>query len=354
MLSGFILRRFICNDTSRGYGRMFVRALSSDQGAPVVSLERYLLERGWPDDAKFKAAFARFPLYQRGYTREVMEALERARAHKEPADLVDAQVEHILPQTMNNDWRTDLGADAERIHTEWLHTPGNLTLSAYNLELWNHKFAMKRVQYGDSNVVLTRELANNQHWGEAEIRERGDLLAKAAAEIWTGPENPPIPVKTQNGDDQDETRFEIRRKFWEGLHDYLQSENLAVPDFEVRPVWTVRFPSSTRHIGIETRLSLRNHVVGIDIWFWREKSMSLWSEIRSAPKAFNEIVGQDWLFEQQKDKPRANMTIELPIEQLRNPASWPAAQEWFGQKLVLIYEKLFPILRDRMNEGAAG
>ena len=117
MLSGFILRRFICNDTSRGYGRMFVRALSSDQGSSVDSLEQYLLERGWPDDAKFEAAFARFPLYQRGYTREVMEALERARGHKEPADLADVQVEHILPQTLNNDWRTDLGADADRIHS---------------------------------------------------------------------------------------------------------------------------------------------------------------------------------------------------------------------------------------------
>lgn len=353
MLSGFILRRFICNESSRGYGRMFVRALSSNEGeSPVNALEQYLLDRGWPDDGRFEAAFVRFPLYQRGYTREVMEALEVARGHKEPADLTSVQVEHIMPQTLNVDWVADLGSDAERVHGEWLDTPGNLALSAYNQELWNHKFAIKRTYYEDSNVVITRELATRPQWGEPEIQERGRELAKAAAKIWIGPERPPTPTKV-NGNEQDESRFEVRRKFWEGLHDYLQSESLPVPDFEVRPVWTVRLPSSTRHIGIETRLGLRNQVVGIDIWFWREESMPLWHEIKASPTPYNEIVGQEWRFEQLGDRPRASMTIELPVENLRNPASWSPTHEWFGRQLALIYEKLFPLLRKRMEEIGA-
>ena len=99
MLRGFILRRFICGESSRGYGQMFVRALSKDDGKPLSALETYLLERGWPDDRRFEAAFTVFPLYQRGYTKQVLETLERARGHKEPADLNPAQVEHVMPQT---------------------------------------------------------------------------------------------------------------------------------------------------------------------------------------------------------------------------------------------------------------
>ena len=352
MLSGFILRRFICNETSRGYGRMFLRSLANRGDVPGTALEQYLLERGWPDDTKFETAFARFPLYQRGYTRAVMEALEVARQHKEPADLTETQVEHILPQTMNADWLNDLGQDAERIHAEWLDTPGNLTLSAYNQELWNHRFSIKRAFYAESNVVLTRELAQKQRWGEAEIQERGKQLAQAAAKIWMGPERPPSP-KQADADEQDESRFETRRKFWEGLHDYLQTENLAIPDFEVRPVWTVRLPSSIRHVGIEARLGLRNHVVGIDIWFWREHSMPLWQEIKSAPGSYDDIVGQHWRFEQLGERPRAMMTIELLVDHIRNPGSWPDAHEWMGRKLVVIYEKLLPILRQRMTEVAS-
>ena len=109
MLRGFILRRFVCGESSRGYGQMFVRALAKDAGDPVKALEAYLLDRGWPDDHQFEAAFVEFPLYQRGYTREVLETLERARGHKEPADLQAAQVEHVLPQTLSEAWIEVLG-----------------------------------------------------------------------------------------------------------------------------------------------------------------------------------------------------------------------------------------------------
>src|SRR5258707_7461102 len=73
---GLILRRFICSESSRGYGQMFVRALAKDNGKTIETLQTYLLERGWPDDHQFESAFATFPLYQRGYTRQVLETLE--------------------------------------------------------------------------------------------------------------------------------------------------------------------------------------------------------------------------------------------------------------------------------------
>ncbi len=46
MLRGFILRRFISGESSRGYGQMFVRALARDEGKPIDTLRAYLLERG--------------------------------------------------------------------------------------------------------------------------------------------------------------------------------------------------------------------------------------------------------------------------------------------------------------------
>jgi hypothetical protein len=86
-----------------------------------------------------------------------------------------------------------LGVEAERIHTQWLHSPGNLTLSAYNRELWNHAFSIKRTEYAGSNIVLTRDLAQKTTWGENEIRARAETLAQTAIGLWPGPKAP-LPV----------------------------------------------------------------------------------------------------------------------------------------------------------------
>jgi uncharacterized protein with ParB-like and HNH nuclease domain len=187
MLSGFILRRFICGESSRGYGQLFVKACDVLAGNLLVALRSYLESKGWPDLVRFKVAFLNFNLYQRGYGRVILEALEAAYAHKEPADLSNAEIEHIMPQTLSEEWARELGVDAEKIHGEWLHTPGNLTLSAYNQELWNNPFAEKRPMYAQSNIVMNRKLADCTKWGSEEIKSRGNVLAEMAAKIWAGP-----------------------------------------------------------------------------------------------------------------------------------------------------------------------
>jgi len=354
MLRGFILRRFVCGESSRGYGQMFVRALGDDEGDSIKTLETYLLDRGWPDDHQFEASFVEFPLYQRGYTREILETLERARGHKEPADLQAAQVEHVLPQTLSDAWHEALGSDAERIHADWLDRPGNLTLSAYNQELWNHPFEIKRERYAQSNVVLTRELADYDQWGEAEVRGRGRLLAIEAARIWIGPKEQVSRPEPDTGvDDDGSGRFELRRRFWAGLNDFLVTERPDLPNFELRPSSTIRLPSGIRHVGIELRLGLRHNHAGIDLWFWREASLPLWERVRVSPMSYNELVAATWRFEQVEGRPRARMFIDQPVTDIRKETSWPEIYRWIGEKLSLIYETVIPKLREEMDLAEA-
>ena len=323
MLRGFILRRFICGESSRGYGRMFVRALQKGD-EPVAALEKYLLERGWPDDRQFKSAFIEFPLYERGYTREVLEALERARGHKEPADLTGAQVEHVMPQTLNASWIKDLGPDAKIIHAECLHWPGNLTLSGYNLELWNHPFSEKVKRYKDSNIVITRELADYDRWGKEEIRTRGRKLAQEAIVVWNGPKEQIAPTEPDNDGDEDTTgRRELRERFWSGLNDYLVAEHPELPSFEPGQSWTIRLPSGVRHIGLELRFALRQQSIAVDLWFWREASFTVWEEIRLAPDEYNSLVGSNWQFEQVEGQSRGRMSISQVSEKIATSRPGP-------------------------------
>lgn len=349
MLGGFILRRFICGESSRGYGQMFVRALAKDAGDPLKTIEDYLNDRGWPDDHQFVSSFVEFPLYQRGYTREVLETLERARGHKEPADLQAAQVEHVLPQTLSDAWIDALGPDAERIHADWLHRPGNLTLSAYNQELWNHPFKTKRERYAESNIVITRELCSNEQWTDTEIRERGRRFGTEAAGIWIGPKERIVRPETGNGDEEGPGRDELRRKFWVALNDYLAAEYPELPDFEARSARTIRLPSGIRYVGIDLRFGLRDQQVGIDVWFWREESFPVWERVRASRAEFNSILGAEWEFEQVDGRPRAWMSANHACTDLRNESSWGEVYQWIGQKLSVIYERIAPKLRVEMD-----
>lgn len=351
MLRGFILRRFVCGDSSRGYGQMFVRALAKDAGDTARTLETYLLDRGWPDDHQFESAFVEFPLYLRGYTREVLDTLERARGHKEPADLQLAQVEHVLPQTLSEGWIEALGSEAERIQADWLHRPGNLTLSAYNQELWNHPFAKKRDRYAASNIVLTRELADCSRWGEDEIRSRGHRLAQEAARIWIGPKEQLVrPESDASGDDEEgPDRRELRARFWRGLNEYLVTEHPELPDIEARPTWTIRLPSGLRHIGCELRFGLRHSHVAVDIWFWREASLPVWEQVRAAPEHYNAMVESPWEFEQVEGQPRARMSVTR-VADVRHESSWPDIYRWMGESLAAVYERVLPELRTEMGQ----
>jgi hypothetical protein len=349
MLRGFILRRFVCGESSRGYGQMFVRALSKDSGSPLKTLEEYLLDRGWPHDQQFATSFVEFPLYLRGYTKEVLEALERSNGHKEPADLTATQVEHILPQTLSQPWIDALGSNAESIQAEWLHRPGNLTLSGYNQELWNHSFLKKKERYGQSNIVLTRELANYLSWTDHEILSRGKSLANTATEIWIGPKAAKVASEILEGADETTTRHELRLKFWTGLSEYLETDHPELPKFDIKARPSVRVPLGLRNIGVDLRFGIRDSFAGIYIWFWRGSSLPIWHLIRKSPAAYDSLIGEVWRFEQIEGRTRLRMSVEKPIADLRDERSWASVYQWLAEKLEVVCGDVATKLRAEMD-----
>jgi len=135
----------------------------------------------------------RFNLYDSRYCRIVLQALERAHDHKEPADLAQTQIEHIMPQTLTDEWKKELGSEWQRVYDERRNTLGNLTLTAYNAELSNKPFTEKRdgfqgyTGYKNSNIVITRDLATIITWTEDQVVARSQKLAQLATTIWRCP-----------------------------------------------------------------------------------------------------------------------------------------------------------------------
>ena len=186
-IASFILRRFVCSESSRTYYRWFTKACNKVDDDPRGNVRDYLVSKGYPDDGRFQKQFLTFELYKSNYNRPVLKALERSSEHREAPDLSETEIEHIVPQTLSAEWKVALGKSVEEVEDVWMHTPGNLTLSAYNKELFNHSFGVKKSHYEKSNVSLNRELCEYDEWGKKQIVERGKNLAETAKSIWPSP-----------------------------------------------------------------------------------------------------------------------------------------------------------------------
>lgn len=55
-LSSFVVRRSVCGESTRNYGRWFCEAAAAIGDNPEKNLQSYWLRRGWPDDRTFVAA----------------------------------------------------------------------------------------------------------------------------------------------------------------------------------------------------------------------------------------------------------------------------------------------------------
>jgi predicted transport protein len=105
-------------------------------------------------------------------------------------------IEHILPQNpdLPAAWQQALGADWRRVQKQWLHTLGNLTLTAYNSDYRDYPFAVKRDMpdapekgLKQSPLKLNAGLGQLDAWNEAAIQKRAGRLADLALTVWTAP-----------------------------------------------------------------------------------------------------------------------------------------------------------------------
>ncbi|WP_287661731.1 HNH endonuclease family protein [Microcystis sp. M049S2] len=115
----------------------------------------------------------------------ILETIER-RMTKEMVDTDNLTIEHIMPQKLTPNWQDMLGDNHEQIHKTWLHTLGNLTLTAYNSDLSNKQFLDKVSLFNKkTNVSLNKYFYDKNVWNKEEIEKRANYLADLAIEIWS-------------------------------------------------------------------------------------------------------------------------------------------------------------------------
>ncbi|ADU82937.1 hypothetical protein HPLT_02540 [Helicobacter pylori Lithuania75] len=194
LTESYICRRAVCGLGTNSLNKVFpfvTKKINKDQYLESIKVHfGYLTEKQrFPNNDEFKEHFITIDFYhfqKREYFLERLENFER----KERVYAHEYTTEHIMPQTLNEEWERDLGGNFQAIHDKYLHTIGNLTKTGYNSEYKNNSFQEKRDMekgFKQSPLKLNQSLKDLEVFGEEQIKKRANDLADWVLKIWTYP-----------------------------------------------------------------------------------------------------------------------------------------------------------------------
>lgn len=195
LTESYLCRRAVCGLESSGLNKIFAFFTKKINNLESMKVHFLSLEKTtgkFPKDSEFRDSFITIDFYKLKKIKKIKYFLERLENFdtKEPVDTQKCTTEHIMPQTLTEEWERDLGENFQAIHDKYLHTIGNLTLTGYNEKYSNNSFQEKRDMekgFKQSSLKLNQSLKDLESFGEKEIEKRANDLADWALKIWTYP-----------------------------------------------------------------------------------------------------------------------------------------------------------------------
>jgi uncharacterized protein with ParB-like and HNH nuclease domain/predicted transport protein len=192
----YVLRRAVCDIPTNSLNKTFA-TMKNDvrEHDYVVSVKAFfiLLEtyKVFPTDDQFIETFVSRDVYNMNRCRYILGSLENW-DNKSVVSVENLTVEHIIPQNkhLSNEWKDELGSDWKDIQKKYLHTIGNLTLTAYNSEMSDASFRQKMNMNGgfkESALRLNKYVVAQSRWGEEQVVERAESLGEIAKKKWPYP-----------------------------------------------------------------------------------------------------------------------------------------------------------------------
>jgi len=213
-LESFLVRRTVCELTTKNYNRFFVemvKTLRDQDDLSGAAIRRFLLAETaetsrWPNDEAFKAGWMTLNFYtrlKRSKARMILEAIEAAlHTGKTEKIQIDRQltIEHLMPVEWKEHWpllmpcpTPEAEEKATKDRNEILHKVGNLTLLTQKLNTstsngpWDAK---RKAILQHSALNLNRAFQDMPTWNELTIFKRSEELFDTAREVWSYPGKP--------------------------------------------------------------------------------------------------------------------------------------------------------------------
>lgn len=192
----YVFRRSICNIPTNSLNKTFATLKNEINNDDYLnSIKAFFILRDdykvFPSNEMFANAFKRRDIYNMRTRNYILSHIENF-DNKAPIIIENFTIEHIMPQNskLSTNWQNALGEDWQNIQKKYLHTIGNLTLTAYNSEMSDKDFEDKLEMEGgfkESALRLNSYVVKQTKWNEDAINERANILAEKALQIWEYP-----------------------------------------------------------------------------------------------------------------------------------------------------------------------
>ncbi|EPZ74549.1 hypothetical protein N206_05295 [Helicobacter pylori UM111] len=175
LIESYICRRAVCGLGTNSLNKVFpsfTKHIQKDEYFKSLKAHfGYLTEKQrFPNNNEFKDCFITIDFYHFKKNRYFFERLENfERKERVYTHEYKYTIEHIMPQTLTEQWEKDLGENFKEIHNKYLHTIGNLTLTGHNHEYSNRSFQEKQGMkkgFKDSPLRLNQGLRDLESFGE--------------------------------------------------------------------------------------------------------------------------------------------------------------------------------------------
>lgn len=196
LTKNYVFRRAICGIPTNSLNKTFAtfyKNVNRDKYAESVKAAYILMDgyRRYPDDPEFVREIQLKDVYNFRSRNYLLESLENFK-RKELVNAENYTIEHIIPQNQKTslEWQTELGEDWKHVKEKYLHTLGNLSLTAYNSELSDRPFANKKTIEGGFNhspLFLNQSVRVAEVWNEEAINNRSKELSQRSLKVWPAP-----------------------------------------------------------------------------------------------------------------------------------------------------------------------
>lgn len=195
----YLWRRAICEIPTNSLSKTFATLYQAvDKDDYVNSIIKAFVFKSsykrFSSDYEVREKLQTKDIYHFRLRKNLLEALENY-YHKEPIDLNTANytIEHIMPQNIehNLSWQQMLGENWQEVHSLYLHTLGNLTITGYNAEMSNKSFGEKvngESGFKHSHLKLNESIVQCDVWNKKAIQRRTNILTDIILKIWKYPE----------------------------------------------------------------------------------------------------------------------------------------------------------------------
>lgn len=201
ILENYMVRRYICREQTKDLSKVFPALwrdiqdeVNAGEIAFVDALKKILVSKNYPTDYRVQQSIRSINIYDDRSREKICLILETINRHlsRHAGGITTLNatptIEHIMPQTLKDEWKDELGENSERIHQNYLNTLGNLTLltQEWNSALSNSAFSLKKKRLEEHEFRLNKDYFSSsiECWNEQAILERADFLAEKFLEIW--------------------------------------------------------------------------------------------------------------------------------------------------------------------------